>query len=263
MVQPVHWVSCVAVWWWHYQMPAESGSGFDAGYRGFRPRRQWLSIISQCPVCLLRLSHSMRGRCNPGHRLGGSRTHRTSTDVRWWTSTVSNPEELAQTKWSLVNNLVGWQNMREATVKVTHCFSLLLRCWNQLEFFPSSGKWHRHARHSEACSCLRGLLEGKQVLSTCYAPCALKCYHTFCFVCKILRLFKWLKISLSIKFSLSIVWHRPYEGVEYYSRQYKKKNISPLLSSLLSTFCFCGFACCGHEMKMEPQVTHPSDPVFT
>lgn len=121
---------------------------------------------------------------------------------------------------------MGWQNTREATVKVTHCFSLLLRCWNQLEFFPSSGKWHRHAKHSEACSCPCGLLEGKQVLSTCYAPCALKCYHNFCFVCKILRLFKWLKISLSVKFSLSIVWHRPYKGVEYYSCQYKKKILA-------------------------------------
>lgn len=109
-----------------------------------------------------------------------------------------------------------------ATVKVSHCFSLLLRCWNQLEFFPSSGKWRGHNKCSEAFSCPRGLLEGKQVLSTCYAPCALKYYYTFCFICKILRLFKWLKISLSVKFSLSIVWHRPYKGMEYYSRQYKK-----------------------------------------
>lgn len=142
---------------------------------------------------------------------------------------------------------------------------LLLSALTMLkEFLPSYGKWRRHAKFSEACSCPRGLLKGKQVLSTCYAPCALNCYHTFCFICKILRFFKWVKISLSVKFSLFIVWHRRYKHVEYYSRQYKKKKISsPLLSSLLSTFCFCGFACCGHEMKMEPQVTHPSVPVFT
>lgn len=61
-------------------MHAESGSGFDVGYRGCRQRGQWLSIISQCPVWLFRLSHRMRGRGNPGHRLGGNRMRRMLTD---------------------------------------------------------------------------------------------------------------------------------------------------------------------------------------